>query len=187
MTLHFRTLSMTAVVLLAAATWLSGRIPLTASPVPKAKPPTADKIRQAAVRHLLVRDEQGGGRQGGARRPARLEVRVGRGGELADHRRTGHLPDDRRRHDRRVREGVATGHPQQGGAGAGGHPRRPSSSSTGTRSSGSPSSRAKGGISRSIRTGGTRADRPGSSRPNGTATPSTGCKPCEYLQTTPPK
>lgn len=45
MTIHFRRLSMTAVALLAAAAWWSGRVPLTASPAPKAKPPTADEVR----------------------------------------------------------------------------------------------------------------------------------------------
>src|SRR5262245_17444458 len=46
MTIHFRRLSMTAVALLAAATWLSARVPLTATPVPMAKPPTADEVRK---------------------------------------------------------------------------------------------------------------------------------------------
>jgi hypothetical protein len=46
MTIHFRRLSMTAAALLAAAAWLSGRVPLTPSQAPKAKPPTADEVRK---------------------------------------------------------------------------------------------------------------------------------------------
>src|SRR5687768_14388690 len=37
---------MSAVALPAAAAWLTGRLPLTASAVPKSKPPTADEVRK---------------------------------------------------------------------------------------------------------------------------------------------
>jgi hypothetical protein len=46
MTIHFRRLSMTVAALLAAAAWLLGRVPSTATPVPMAKPPTADEVRK---------------------------------------------------------------------------------------------------------------------------------------------
>lgn len=46
MTIHFRRLSMTALALLVTAAWLSDRIPSTASPVPKPKPPTAEAVRK---------------------------------------------------------------------------------------------------------------------------------------------